>query len=178
MFPNGMCYARTLVGSISCFLPSSTTITKVKIKMFLSQVSEVCSLALSVPDSADVYLVPAFGGLFAPRWRPDARGTICGLTAFSGRAHLCRAALEALAFQAREVLEAMRRDCRDLGLTSLRVDGGMSQSDQLVQLQADLLGVPILRPSVAETTALGAAVAGTFLLRVYSTYIATIICFR
>ncbi|MFT4232642.1 MAG: FGGY-family carbohydrate kinase, partial [Leucobacter sp.] len=123
---------------------------------------EIERLAASVPDSGGVYIVPAFSGLFAPYWRPDARGAIVGLTRFAGRGHLARAALEAVAFQTRDVLDAVNADVTDAGgvpLTELRVDGGMVVNDALMQFQADVLGVPVLRPVVAETTALGAAYA-------------------
>ena len=120
--------------------------------------AEVETLARTVPDNGGVYFVPAFSGLFAPHWRSDARGLIAGLTAFANKGHLARAALEATAWQTREVLEAM---CADSGtaVNELRVDGGMVQNDLLMQIQADVLGVPVVRPRVAETTALGAAYA-------------------
>lgn len=120
--------------------------------------SEIESLAASVPDNGDVYFVPAFSGLFAPHWRSDARGVIAGLTRFATKGHIARAALEATAFQTREVLDAMRKDS-GVELTELRVDGGMVANELLMQFQADLLGVPVVRPVVAETTALGAAYA-------------------
>lgn len=119
---------------------------------------EVEALARSVDDNGGVYFVPAFSGLFAPHWRSDARGVVAGLTRFANRGHLARAALEATAFQTREVLEAMNRDS-GVELTSLRVDGGMVFNELLMQFQADQLGVPVIRPLVAETTALGAAYA-------------------
>jgi glycerol kinase len=115
-------------------------------------------LAASVPDNGDVWFVPAFNGLFAPRWRPDARGVVVGLTRFATRAHLARAVLEATALQTREVLEAMRIDA-GLELSELRVDGGMVANDLMMQIQADVLGVPVVAPAVQETTALGAAYA-------------------
>jgi glycerol kinase len=120
--------------------------------------SEVEDLAASVTDNGDVYFVPAFSGLFAPHWRSDARGVIVGLTRFATKAHIARAALEATAFQTKEVLDAMRADS-GADLSELRVDGGMVANDLLMQFQADLLGVPVIRPVVAETTALGAAYA-------------------
>jgi glycerol kinase len=120
--------------------------------------AEVEDLAASVPDNGDVYFVPAFSGLFAPQWRSDARGVIVGLTRFATKAHIARAALEATAFQTKEVLDAMRADT-GADLAELRVDGGMVANDLLMQFQADLLGVPVIRPVVAETTALGAAYA-------------------
>ncbi len=119
---------------------------------------EIEALASSVPDNGGVYIVPAFSGLFAPHWRADARGTIVGLTAFSTRAHLARAALEAAAYQTADVLAAMRKDSA-VNLTSLKVDGGMAVNELLMQFQADVLGIPVVRPRVTETTALGAAYA-------------------
>ncbi len=119
---------------------------------------EIESLARSVDDNGGVYIVPAFSGLFAPHWRPDARGVIAGLTRYVTRAHLARAALEATAFQTAEVLDAMNADS-GVPLKELRVDGGMVGNELLLQFQADLLGVPVVRPVVAETTALGAAYA-------------------
>jgi glycerol kinase len=117
---------------------------------------EIEALASSVPDSGGVYLVPAFAGLGAPHWDQYARGTIVGLTRGSTRAHIARAALEAIALQTKEVLEAMERDA-NINLKELRVDGGASANNLLMQLQADLLGATVVRPKVAETTALGAA---------------------
>ncbi len=115
---------------------------------------------IAADDNGGVYIVPAFSGLFAPRWRPDARGVIVGLTRFADRSHITRAALEATCFQTREVVEAMLADA-DVDLTSMRVDGGMTSNDLLMQMQADLLGARIVRPCEIETTALGAAfVAG------------------
>ena len=124
----------------------------------IGESSEVEALARSVADNGDVYLVPAFSGLFAPHWRSDARGLLMGLTAFSSRGHVARAAIEATAFQTREVLDAMRADS-GVELSSLRVDGGMVVNELLMQFQADVLGVPVVRPVVEETTALGAAYA-------------------
>lgn len=114
--------------------------------------------AASVPDSGGIYIVPAFSGLFAPYWKSDARGAIVGLTRFVNRNHIARAALEATAFQTREVLDAMNADS-GVPLTALKVDGGMVYNDLLMQFQADVLGVPVIRPKVAETTSLGAAYA-------------------
>ena len=119
---------------------------------------EIEPLARSVGDNGGVYFVPAFSGLFAPHWRSDARGVVAGLTRFATKGHLARAALEATAYQTREVLDAMNRDS-GVDLTSLKVDGGMVFNELLMQFQADQLGVPVLRPTVAETTALGAAYA-------------------
>ncbi|MDO5511269.1 glycerol kinase GlpK [Corynebacterium sp.] len=113
---------------------------------------------IAADDNGGVFIVPAFSGLFAPRWRPDARGVIVGLTRFADRTHLARAALEATALQTREVVEAMVADS-GIDLTSLRVDGGMTANDTLMQLQADVLGAEVVRPGNIETTALGAAFA-------------------
>ncbi|WP_309616841.1 glycerol kinase GlpK [Salinibacterium sp.] len=124
----------------------------------ISSSEEVETLAASVDDNGGVYFVPAFSGLFAPHWRPDARGAILGLTRFANRGHIARAALEATAFQTREVLDAVNADF-GVDLAELKVDGGMVANDVLMQFQADLLDVPVIRPVVAETTALGAAYA-------------------
>ena len=113
-------------------------------------------MAASVLDSGDVYLVPAFTGLGAPYWDAHARGALVGITRGTSRAHIARAALESIAFQSAELLEAMQKDAGER-LTELRVDGGASANDLLMQFQADLLGVPVVRPKVLETTALGAA---------------------
>ena len=118
--------------------------------------SEVGELAASVPDTGGVYLVPAFAGLGAPHWDPYARGAVFGLTRGVTGAHLARAALEAIALQSRDVLDAMQKDA-GITLSELRVDGGAAASDVLMQIQADVLGVPVVRPKVLETTALGAA---------------------
>jgi glycerol kinase len=124
----------------------------------ISTAAEVETLAASVPDNGGVYFVPAFSGLFAPRWREDARGVIVGLTAFARSGHIARAVLEATAWQTREVVDAVREES-GVTLRELRVDGGMTANDLLMQFQADVLGVPVVRPAVAETTALGAAFA-------------------
>lgn len=124
----------------------------------ISSSSEVEELASSVEDNGGVYFVPAFSGLFAPYWKDDARGVIVGLTRYNTKAHIARAALEATAFQTREVLEAMNADS-GVELTELRVDGGMTNDNLLMQFQADQLGCKIVRPKVMETTALGAAYA-------------------
>lgn len=118
--------------------------------------SEVESLAASVPDNGGVFLVPAFAGLGAPHWDPHARGLVAGLTRGSTSGHLARAALESIAFQVADVLDAMKADS-GIRITSLRVDGGAAVNNMLMQFQADLLGVPVVRPKVFETTALGAA---------------------
>ncbi|MFD1811888.1 glycerol kinase GlpK [Rhodococcus gannanensis] len=124
----------------------------------INSAKEVELLASAVPDNGGAYIVPAFSGLFAPRWRPDARGAIVGLTRFVNKGHLARAALEATAFQTREVIEAAAADS-GVALTSLKVDGGMVLNETLMQFQADILDVPVIRPVVNETTALGAAYA-------------------
>jgi glycerol kinase len=117
---------------------------------------EVESLAAQVDDTGDVYLVPAFAGLGTPDWDGYARGTLVGMTRGTGRAHIARAALEAIALQSADVFGAMARDA-SIPLTELRVDGGASRNNLLMQMQADFLGVPVVRPQVTETTALGAA---------------------
>ncbi|MFJ3382907.1 MULTISPECIES: glycerol kinase GlpK [unclassified Curtobacterium] len=119
---------------------------------------EVEALAKTVDDNGGVYFVPAFSGLFAPYWRPDARGAIVGLTRYVNKGHIARAALEATALQTREVLDAVNADS-GVDLTELKVDGGMTANNELMQFQADILDVPVVRPVVAETTALGAAYA-------------------
>jgi glycerol kinase len=120
--------------------------------------SDVETLARTVEDNGGIYFVPAFSGLFAPYWRSDARGAIVGMTRYINRGHIARAALEATAYQTREVLEAMEKDS-GVKLTALKVDGGMVFNELLMQFQADILSVPVIRPKVAETTALGAAYA-------------------
>jgi glycerol kinase len=119
---------------------------------------DVENLARTVKDNGGMYIVPAFSGLFAPYWRSDARGVFVGLTRYITKAHIARAALEATAYQTRDVLDAMEKDS-GVTLTELKVDGGMVYNDLLMQFQADILGVPVVRPKVAETTALGAAYA-------------------
>ena len=120
--------------------------------------ADIETLAATVEDSGGIYFVPAFSGLFAPYWRTDARGAIVGLTRYVDKGHFARAALEASAYQTREVLEAMHKDS-GVELKELKVDGGMVVNEMLMQFQADILGVPIVRPKVSETTALGAAYA-------------------
>jgi glycerol kinase len=120
--------------------------------------ADVETLAKSVEDNGGMYFVPAFSGLFAPYWRGDARGAIVGLTRYNNKGHFARAALEATAWQTREVLDAMEADS-GVKLKELKVDGGMVYNDTLMQFQADVLQVPVVRPKVAETTALGAAYA-------------------
>jgi glycerol kinase len=124
----------------------------------ISTAAEVETLARTVQDNGGVYFVPAFSGLFAPHWRDDARGVIVGLTAYANRGHIARAALEAAAWQTREVVDAANAVASG-SFTELRVDGGMTANELLMQLQADVLGVPVIRPVVTETTALGAAFA-------------------
>ncbi|MGI8715366.1 MAG: glycerol kinase GlpK, partial [Solirubrobacteraceae bacterium] len=124
----------------------------------ISSAPEVEELARTVDDNGGVYFVPAFSGLFAPRWRDDARGVIVGLTAYANQGHIARAALEATAWQSREVVDAAN-EVADVPFTDLRVDGGMTANELLMQFQADVLGVPVIRPAVVETTALGAAYA-------------------
>ncbi len=120
--------------------------------------SDVEELARTVEDNGGIYFVPAFSGLFAPYWRSDARGAIMGMTRYVNKGHIARATLEATAFQTREVLDAMEADS-GVKLTALKVDGGMVFNELLMQFQADILNVPVIRPKVAETTALGAAYA-------------------
>ncbi len=115
-------------------------------------------IASAVDDNGDVYFVPAFSGLFAPHWRPDARGVITGLTRFSTKGHIVRAALESTAYQTKDVVDAMIADS-GVEITSLKVDGGMTVNDLLMQFQADLLGIDVVRPAVTETTAMGAGLA-------------------
>lgn len=124
----------------------------------ISKSSEIEDLAKTVEDNGGIYFVPAFSGLFAPYWRSDARGVIVGMTRYVNRGHIARAALEATAYQVREVLDAMNKDS-GVNLTALKVDGGMVFNELLMQFQADILGVPVIRPTVAETTSLGAAYA-------------------
>jgi glycerol kinase len=124
----------------------------------ISSAPEVTDLAASVDDNGGCYIVPAFSGLFAPHWRPDARGVIVGLTSYVTRAHLARAALEATAWQVADIVEVMN-DESDVPLATLKVDGGMTASDLLLQIQADLIDAPVVRPTVTETTCLGAAYA-------------------
>jgi glycerol kinase len=124
----------------------------------ITSAPEIEELATSVEDNGGAYFVPAFSGLFAPHWRPDARGALVGLTRYVNKGHIARAVLEATAFQTREVLDAMDADS-GVPLTELKVDGGMVVNETLMQFQADILGVDVVRPKVAETTALGAAYA-------------------
>jgi glycerol kinase len=146
------CYA--LEGSV--FMAGATVQWLRDGLQIIRSASEVEALAASVPDTQDVYLVPAFAGLGAPDWDGHARGTLVGMTRGTGRAHIARAALEAIALQSADVFQAMGQDA-GVPLTELRVDGGASRNDLLMQMQADYLGVPVLRPALTETTAFGAA---------------------
>lgn len=119
---------------------------------------DIETLARTVEDNGDVYFVPAFSGLYAPRWEDSARGIIAGLTRFANKGHIARAALEASCYQVREVLEAMVKDS-GVEITELRADGGMTINELLMQFQSDILNVPVVRPKIIETTALGAAYA-------------------
>jgi glycerol kinase len=131
--------------------------------------AEVESLAGSVEDNGGIYFVPAFSGLYAPYWKSDARGAILGMTRYVNRGHIARAALEATAYQTREVLEAMEADS-GVRLTALKVDGGMVFNELLMQFQSDILDVPVIRPKVAETTALGAAYAAGLAVGFWNDY--------
>ncbi|HNQ14120.1 MAG TPA: glycerol kinase GlpK [Pyrinomonadaceae bacterium] len=131
--------------------------------------AEVEALARSVDDNGGMYFVPAFSGLFAPYWRSDARGAIVGMTRYVTKGHFARATLEAVAFQTREVLDAMNKDS-GVELTALKVDGGMVFNELLMQFQSDILGVPVIRPTVAETTALGAAYAAGMAVGFWKSY--------
>ncbi|MFH8790317.1 glycerol kinase GlpK [Streptomyces roseoverticillatus] len=145
-------------------LEGSIAITGALVQWFRDQLGlirsagEIEALAASVPDNGGAYIVPAFSGLYAPYWRADARGVITGLTGYVTRAHLARAVLEATSWQTREVVDAMFQDS-GVRISSLKVDGGMTANGLLMQHQADVLGVPVIRPVVAETTSLGAAYA-------------------
>ena len=134
----------------------------------IRQQADIESLANSVEDNGGIYIVPAFSGLFAPYWKSDARGAIVGLTRYINRGHFARAALEATAYQTRDVLDAMTMDS-GIKLQSLKVDGGMIYNDTLMQFQADILGVPVVRPTMAETTSLGAAYAAGLAVGFWST---------
>ncbi|MGP8303525.1 glycerol kinase GlpK [Streptomyces inhibens] len=145
-------------------LEGSIAITGALVQWFRDQLGIIASadeiepLAASVPDNGGAYVVPAFSGLFAPYWRSDARGVITGLTGFVTKAHLARAVLEATSWQTREVVDAMYQDS-GVRITQLKVDGGMTANKLLMQHQADVLGVPVIRPVISETTCLGAAYA-------------------
>ncbi|XP_075211363.1 glycerol kinase 1 [Lycorma delicatula] len=127
----------------------------------INDITEIETLANRVMHTGDVYFIPAFSGLYAPYWQPDARGIICGITEETQRGHIIRAALEAVCFQTRDILEAMHKDC-GIPLDRLQVDGGMTKNNLLMQLQADLCGIPVVRPKMTETTALGAAMAAGY----------------
>jgi glycerol kinase len=129
--------------------------------------SDIETLAATVADNGGVYFVPAFSGLYAPYWKTSARGVIAGLTRHSNKAHIARAALEATAFQTREVVEAMQKDS-GIPIAVLRTDGGMVENNLLMQFQADILNIPVVRPAVKETTALGAAYAAGLATGFYS----------
>ena len=135
----------------------------------IATASDIEALASTVPDNGGVYIVPAFSGLFAPYWRSDARGVIAGLTAFTSKAHLARAALESVAYQTRDVVDAMVSDCQ-LAPAALKADGGMTANHLLMQFQADVLGVPVIRSRVRETTALGAAYAAGLAIGFWSDF--------
>ncbi|MFF1359304.1 glycerol kinase GlpK [Streptomyces sp. NPDC058297] len=145
-------------------LEGSIAITGALVQWFRDQLGiirtadEIETLAASVSDSGGAYIVPAFSGLFAPYWRSDARGVVTGLTRYVTKAHLARAVLEATSWQTREVVDAMYQDS-GVQITTLKVDGGMTKNNLLMQHQADVLGVPVIRPRVSETTCLGAAYA-------------------
>ncbi|XP_018579616.1 glycerol kinase [Anoplophora glabripennis] len=145
-------------------LEGSVAIAGISIKwlrdnlQILKNVSESTELAQSVDEPGEVYFVPAFSGLYAPYWRKDARSVICGLTEETKPGHIAKAALEGVCYQVRDVLEAMALDC-GFPLSKLLVDGGMTSNDYLMQLQADYCGIPVVRPTMLETTALGAAIA-------------------
>ena len=124
----------------------------------ITRTPEIEELAKTVKDNGGAYFVPAFSGLFAPYWRSDARGAIVGLTRYVNKGHIARAVLEATAYQTRDIVEAMNKDS-GVELTRLKVDGGMVGNELLMQFQSDILGVPVIRPKVSETTALGAAYA-------------------
>jgi len=124
----------------------------------IGSAAEVETLAAQAEDNGDVYFVPAFSGLYAPHWQERARGAILGLTRFADKRHIARAALEATAFQAREIIDAMSRDS-GIPIAELKVDGGMTTNELLMQFQADILDAPVVRPKVIETTSLGAAYA-------------------
>jgi glycerol kinase len=154
-------------------LEGSIAITGALVQWFRDQLgiireaAEIESLAASVEDNGGAYIVPAFSGLFAPYWRSDARGVITGLTRYVTKAHLARAVLEATSWQTREVVDAMYQDS-GVEITSLKVDGGMTANGLLMQHQADVLGVPVIRPVVSETTCLGAAYAAGLATGVWS----------
>ncbi|KAG9294803.1 hypothetical protein G9A89_008495 [Geosiphon pyriformis] len=132
----------------------------------ISETNEINQLAAQVEDTGGVYFVTAFSGLFAPYWRDDARGCIVGITQYTNKNHIARAILEAACFQTRDILDAMNKDS-DAPLTSLKADGGLSNSDLCMQIQADILGIPVIRPAMREATALGAAIAAGYAVGVW-----------
>lgn len=135
----------------------------------VSSPRELDELASSVENCGGVYIVPAFSGLFAPYWRSDARGVIAGLTGFATRAHLCKAILNSTAFQAYDIFQTMEQDS-GIKMTELKVDGGLTNSKPLMKFQADLLGIPVIRPEVVETTALGAAYAAGYSVGIWKSF--------
>ena len=157
-----MCYA--FEGSIAV-AGSLVQWTRDQLKM-VSSPKELDALAASVPDNGGVYIVPAFSGLFAPYWRSDARGVIAGLTGYATRAHICRAVLEATAFQANDIFSVMEEDS-GISISALKVDGGMTNSIPLMAFQADILRVPVIRPQIVETTSLGACYAAGLTIGVW-----------
>jgi glycerol kinase len=170
---------RTAAGDTAYALEGSIAVTGSLVQWLrdnlglIDSAIEVEGLARTVDDNGGVYVVPAFSGLFAPHWRDDARGVIAGLTRYATRGHLARAALEATAYQTREVVDAMNADAAASGrppLSELRVDGGMVGNELLMQFQADVLGVPVIRPAVTETTALGAALAAGVTVGVFDSF--------
>lgn len=143
----------------------------------ISSAAECDDIMLQNPDSGGISFVPAFGGLFAPYWREDARGIICGLTAFNTKAHVIRAALEAVAFQTKEVVDAMVLDS-DIIPKYLKVDGGMSRNELLMQFQCDLLNCQLVLPQILETTALGAAFAAGLAIGIWKSTDDLMTCYR
>jgi glycerol kinase len=133
----------------------------------IENASDVEALAASVSDNGGIYFVPAFSGLFAPYWRNDARGVVVGLTRAATKAHLARAALEAICFQTRDVLDAMSADS-GVGLPEMRVDGGITANSLCMQMQADIMGIDVVRPQIIETTALGAAYAAGLAVKIFA----------
>ncbi|KAJ3080315.1 hypothetical protein HDU99_008702, partial [Rhizoclosmatium hyalinum] len=123
----------------------------------IKEAKDINDLATTVKDTGGVYFVPAFNGLFAPHWRDDARGCIVGLTQYTNKAHICRATLESVCWQTKEIVDMMNKSA-STPIRRLKVDGGLTASDLCMQLQADILDIPVLRPSMAETTAFGAAI--------------------